>query len=116
MEIPKRIKVGGHWYTVKYPHVYQERTDADGSVTYGNNTIFIGGDSVSGCKKPESIVAVNLIHELLHTIDMTYFNNLCFGEGEEKEQRVSVLSEALLQVLVDNGWLDLEATDAVQEG
>lgn len=112
MKIPERLKVGGHWYTVKYPHDFQERNDVWGAHLPHKRTILLAGDDGSGEKRAMSAVTVSFIHELLHAIDLIYGAECLFkfkaNDGLNEESRVSLLAEAIFQVLVDNGWLETE--------
>ena len=94
MNIPKKIKVGGHDIKVVYPHYFSDQSDLkDGVYNSDVNTIYLAH------KGDGSRVVLTLIHEVLHAIDEMYNS-----EGLTEEQ-VLRLSEGLYQVLKDNKTL-----------
>jgi hypothetical protein len=109
MKIPKTLKIGGHVYSIECPHEFKERTDCWGHHSPGQKVIQITDIDIGGGKRPESGIMVTFLHELLHAIDSVYGDNIFLGEkGEDNAHR---LSEGIFQVLVDNGYLKLDAAE-----
>ena len=94
MKIPKKVKIGGHWYKVL---LRKNRERQDGSSSLGSensrfNNIWIDGNQA--ITQQES----TLLHEIIEAIN--YLNHLSLGEKE-----ISVLETNLYQVLKDNKLL-----------
>jgi len=105
MQIPHKLKVGGHTYKVIYPYVFTERFDRLGDIDYSKKTIRIA-EKCGNESRTESAIAVTCIHEVLHAIDDLTGHNMFGGDNEKL---VEALSEGIYQVLVDNGFLEMEA-------
>ena len=106
MDIPAKVKIGGHWYEIKYPYKYQERYDRGGHCDFSQKIICVGNDDGNGNLKADSAIIVTFIHEILHAIDNLTGHEMFLGS--EGESRVEALSEGIYQFLVDNGYLTLK--------
>ena len=100
MKIPERLKIGGHWYEVKYPYHFLERDGMVGQQDWHLKEIRIGDTDGCGNQAAESRIAVTLIHEILHACD--YITGHRMFEEKEGENKLEGLSEVLFQVLRDN--------------
>ncbi len=99
MKIPKKLKIGGHWYTVKYPYEFTERGDIDGQQDSDALLIKVSDkDSWSHQNRPKSRVAVVFLHEILHACD-SFSGHKIF---KDKEGAIEAFGEILFQVLRDN--------------
>ena len=103
MKIPKKLKIGGHWIEIVYPYHFKERTDICGHYDCPVNKIRITDVDLSGNKRAESQIIVSLIHEVLHTVDVISGHEIFTGN----EKAIEGISEGILQVLVDNGFLEM---------
>lgn len=83
MQIPKKLKIGGHHYTISL--VDSEEIHDCGLQNRARNTIKIRSDL------PQSQIEETLIHEILHAIN-----------GDLKEETVDFLSMAIYSILKDN--------------
>lgn len=108
--IPKNIKIGGRNFSVTYPHLFKERSDVNGNCWSDTQQILISNVNGSGIERPFEAIVVDLIHEVLHGIAYVYGpNNRLFGKTHEEEEKVvSLLSEAIFQVLIDNNYLKVK--------
>ena len=91
MKIPKRIKIGGHWFTIEYSNGDKGFRDSRFKGSWNNIIVLNKGLKQS---KRESV----LLHEIIHEI--SWQNDL-----DLKEETVSTIAEGLYQVLVDNKLL-----------
>ena len=98
MNLPSKIKIGGHQYAVVFPYVFTERFDRVGDIDYSKKVIRISKDYASEPRSNSSI-AVSIIHEILHGI-----NNRSGGIifPDDDEDKIDILSEGIYQVLIDN--------------
>lgn len=105
MNIPKSIKIGGHNYEIIFPYVFTERYDRVADCDRDSCTIRIAEKE---CEIPrtDSCIAVSLIHEVLHAIDIMTGHKTF--DGQDGEKKIEALSEGIYQVLVDNGYLVTE--------
>jgi len=103
MKLPEKIKVGGHWIEIKYPHIFQERHDRWGQCDDAKKVIYITNKDQNGEDRNESAVIVTFIHEVLHALDNHSGHEIFMGENGEK--KIEGLSEAIYMFLVDNGYL-----------
>lgn len=90
MNIPDKIKVGGHWLDVivtNDPAVIEH--NQIGRTVLGKNTIWINSDY------PQSRQEEALLHEVLHN---------CFFDIEEEQDEAMIerLGKIMYQVIVDN--------------
>ena len=96
MEIPKKLKVGGHIYNVDTDYSFVERSDRYGHSDHAMKEIKITPVDSNGKKRHESGIEETFIHEILHCVDEVYnAHNL-------EEGTVERLSQGLYQVLKDN--------------
>lgn len=94
MNIPKKLKVGGHEYIVEITKSYEESKGHEnwGRTNHAKLKIYIDQE-LSETKKEETF-----IHELLHAVDNLMGNNL-------KEGQVEKIANGLYAVLKDNNLL-----------
>lgn len=105
MKIPEKIKIGGHTYKVKYPYKFEERYDIYGQWNDPKKTIYISEVDGNGVKRAVSSIMVTFIHEILHAIDGMTGLELFLRPKEGERESAEAVSEAIYQVLVDNGYL-----------
>ena len=92
MQIPKKVKIGPHVFTVQLVDVVNKLIPRRGEVDHEANTSRL--DKTMAQSKIEEC----FLHEILHELD----EELVLGLGEERVGRVSY---ALYGVLVDNKML-----------
>ena len=94
MIIPHKVKILGHWYTVKYlsdsEHMYSKTGSLHG---WTQNIGIQGGSDITSSQQEEVF-----FHEVLHALD--FHLNL-----DLSEQQTNCISAGLYQVLVDNHLL-----------
>ncbi len=100
-KIPEKIKIGGHWYKVLYPYAFSERMNTAGQSDFFLKEIRLSDVDPGGSKRASSGIMVTLIHEILHTVDLTTGYNVF----DKNESAVEGFSEMIYQILIDNGWL-----------
>ena len=100
MNIPKSIKVGGH--TIKVIVGSQRPFEKQGASIDWHNEIYIIDDYDS----PESNMAEGFLHEIVEQINSKY-------EIDLEHKQITVLTQALFQVLRDNG-LDFREVECEQ--
>ena len=95
MKIPKEIKVAGHTYKVEWDDKWLTN---EGYIGYAlhNKLLILLCKIFRGEKLSKTIIEENLIHEIVHCVDVNYNNHSL------NEETVSRLSEGLYQVLKDN--------------
>ncbi len=97
MKIPKKVKIAGHDYRVEYPYMFKDY-EFSAEVDHDTHVIRIAGHSSNKSKKVHSEVELNLLHELLHSVNSRYLprkNRLYEGQIEQ-------MSVGLYQVLKEN--------------
>jgi len=99
MNLPSKIKIGGHQYVVVFPYVFTERFDRVGDCDYSKNIIRIA-DSLGNEKRSNSVIITTLIHEILHAIDNVTGQDMFAGDIGDR--MVDGLAEGIYQVLIDN--------------
>jgi len=99
MNLPNKIKIGGHQYKIVFPYVFTERFDQCGDHDSSTKTVRIA-DNEYNVKRADSSIIVTLIHEILHAIDQTTGHDMF--RGNEGEKHIEALSEGIYQVLTDN--------------
>ena len=92
MTIPKKIKIGGHWFKIVYKHEYEDAYDKSGSRFSWSNKIFLQSDMEQS--KKESV----LFHEILHELSWQHHLDL-------SEAVAASIAEGMYQVLKDNRFL-----------
>jgi hypothetical protein len=103
MNIPSRLKIGGHDYKVLYPYNFKERCDIQAQNDTALNEIRINDVDQCGNKRTDSNTYVSFLHEILHVVDTIYCNRQIENLGHEARERiVEGLSEGLYQVFHDN--------------
>jgi len=95
MKIPDKIKVAGQVYKVVWDDEFLSNEGFIGFACHNRLTIFLC-KIYRGEKLAKSIIEENLLHEILHTVDVNYNNHSL------DEKTVDRLSEGLYQVLKDN--------------
>ena len=107
MNIPKKIKIGGHWWEVKYPYLFKERLDHYGQCVDPQKELRISKVDGCGVERAKSSIAVTFLHELLHALDFLNSNSIFKSDNrEEEERKIETLAEGIYQVLVDNKFID----------
>ena len=101
MKIPKKIKVAGHYYKVKWDN---KRLSNEGWVGESDHHL----DMIYLCKyyrreepRTDSEIQETLVHEILHAIDVNYNNHAL------NEKTITRLATGLHQVLKDNDLSEL---------
>jgi len=95
MKIPKKIKVAGHIYKIKFDDKKLFKERLFGQADFIQTTIRIS-KKYDKTKRAKSEIERTLMHEIVHVVDRHY-NNCVLGE-----KTVARLSEGLYQVLKDN--------------
>jgi hypothetical protein len=99
MKIPKKLKIGGHTYSVIYPYHFKERGDISGQHDLDVLEIRVDDrDGWSHNARPESTVAETFLHEILHACDTISGHNVF----KSNESAITGISQLLFQVLRDN--------------
>ena len=106
MKIPKSIKIGGHWYEVKLPYVFQERFDRVDQADHEKLWIMVSEVDGNGSKRASSVIIETLIHEILHCLNYRSGDVIFDKDTYKMEDQISALSEAIIAFLVDNGYID----------
>lgn len=97
MDIPNKIKIGGHWFDIQLK-TEKDGYDRQGSLFRWWNRIIIQSDLAQSKKETA------LFHEVLHEIS----GQMDIGLNE---MQVSILSECIYQFLIDNELLKLVSMD-----
>jgi len=100
VELPKEFNILGHKVKVLYPYTFTERGDLDGQYTDYTKTIRIPAQSFTGEAAAESFIAVTVLHEIMHAIDI--ISGHCIFSTEEGEKALEGISNGLYQVIKDN--------------
>ena len=95
MKIPDKLKVAGQVYKVIWDDELLSNEGLIGLACHNRLTIFLC-KKFHGEKLAKTIIEENLLHEIIHTVDVTYNNHSL------DEKTVDRLSEGLYQVLKDN--------------
>lgn len=99
MKIPDKIKIGAHYYIVKYPYEFTERGDLKGQQDADSCEIKISAkDGWSHTDRPETQIAVTFLYEILHAVDYVTGHKVF----RENENAIEGISEMLFQVIRDN--------------
>ncbi len=95
--IPSILRIAGHNIEVKYPYLFNERTDICGRAYINQNCIQLAGVDDGGNKMLHSRVWSIFVHEINHYIMSSY----CNGE-KDKESIIEAIAQGLYQVFIDN--------------
>ena len=95
MKLPKTVKVGGFVYDITFPYLFTERNDLCGQVSHEGLEIRIGDSDLAGGIRAESKIISTLIHEVIHSISITWNIDLT-------EEQVEQLEYGIFTVLFDN--------------
>ena len=101
MKMPRRLRIAGRWFRIRFPYLFNERTDIFGRVCFNRGQILITNIDQSGSICSEEHTATVFWHELFHLLDYTYCMNK-IGEEADKEDLVDALARGLVQILNDN--------------
>jgi hypothetical protein len=105
LELPERIKIGGHWWTIHFPYKFQERNEK-GLCDWERKIIYVADTDLCGHLMAKSTIWVTFLHELGHAIDYTTGHRIWNNNGqdqEENEKSLEGFSECVFQVIADNG-------------
>ncbi len=97
MRIPKKVKIAGFDFSIKYPYNGRNFKWA-AEIDHDRHEIKIASRSLGGLKKANSEIKLNLLHEIIHGVNCRY---LPFKD-RLREHQVQQISEGLYQVLRDN--------------
>jgi len=95
MKIPGKVKVAGQYYKVVWDDEFLSNEGYIGLACHNRLKIFLC-KKFRGEKLAKSIIEENVLHEIIHAVDVNYNNHLL------DEKTVDRLSQGLYQVLVDN--------------
>ena len=96
MKIPKKVKIGGHWYRVLYPYIFKEDKTLWGQTDHATLEMRIAEQDGAGNKVDPSKIGEIFIHEILHCVDEIY------NGGRLEEDTIKRISQGLYQVLKEN--------------
>lgn len=95
MKIPKKIRIGGIEYEIKYePNLRIGNNVCYGVISYDDSTISLSSTDGTG----HQYRSITLLHEILHGI----IHHAC-AEIADEEKVVEIVAKGLYQVLQDNG-------------
>ena len=103
MNIPKTVKIGGSIWDIHFPYTFKERFDRYGQCIDATRQIQMTSVDDSGGKLPQSKVDTMFIHEIGHALD--FFCGTKLFQGQEGEDKLEALANAVYALLVDNGWV-----------
>ena len=100
MRLPNQIKIGPYTYKVLYPYAFGDHADCRGTIDYQENVIRL---EHSGLDKEYCMPRIwqTFCHEIVHGV-------LDHCQIELEERQVDLLGSTVLQVLLDNGWLEID--------
>ena len=99
MNIPNKLKICGQMYDILIPYKFSERGDIVGQCDNCCLKIKLSTiDCWTGNKLPESVIAENFLHEILHAVD-SLSGHLIFKDNEPAIEGIAAL---LFQTLRDN--------------
>jgi len=96
MNIPDKVKIGGHTYKVLKDYVFIDGNNLAGQADHNKLEMKLIGKLSTGEPIPVSRKIETFIHELLHCIDNTY------NSASLTEEQTERMSEGIFQVLNDN--------------
>ena len=95
--LPKKVKVGGLFFDIKYPYPFSENLTYYGLCQNMQSEIKIG-NHLLGEKLDVSNIVDTYIHEIIHAVDYVYTNYSL------KEESVALLSRALIEFFKYNDF------------
>jgi len=95
LNLPKKIKVGGHNYKILFPYHFKEVENL-GQTDILLKRIRLTDVDRTGNKIAKSQILNTFCHEILHAIDREY------NESKLSEEMTIRLANGLFQVLTDN--------------
>lgn len=96
--VPEQVRIAGQDIKVNYPYIFRERSDVCGQAWRQCNEIIISAvDGGNGFA--ESTISCNLLHEILHHIQGSYW----YKEEKHNERIIEAMTQGLYQVIIDNG-------------
>lgn len=100
MNIPDKIKIGGHSFKVKFPYDFRGwNVKQVGACNYEKCTLYLSDtDHVmhGSTKIANSVILQTFLHEILHAVNIIYYDDRLDETG------VTQISEGIFQVLKDN--------------
>ena len=96
MKIPKKIKVAGHWYKIKWDDKGLIKQHLIGQINNDFKEIRLCKHYKSKRARAKSEIEETFLHEVLHAVDKNYNNDAL------SEKALNRLSNGLYQVLKDN--------------
>jgi hypothetical protein len=98
VDLPKYIKISHHRIKVVCPYNFRERTDLCGQYDDNAKEIRLTRTDAGGSPHREDTVAVTLLHEIIHALDILYGHRALKGN----EGAVDALAEGLYGLIVKN--------------
>ena len=100
LNIPERIKIGAHWYSVSYDSTLSIKYNFAGTTNFP--TLQITLDNAD--EKPRSVLEETFVHEILHTamIHSGFYKSETEPFQISEEELIGRLAPILYQILVDN--------------
>ena len=99
MLVPKKVRVAGHTYKVKFENKRLNEAGLCGDAWHGSCKIGLTDKLRDGKSASETYIEDTFIHEVLHCIDVQYNN------AQLLEDQVRRLATGIHQVIKDLGWL-----------
>ena len=93
MNIPDKIRVGGHEYKVLKNYVFEERADLNAQCASDVCEIRLGQSYREHCQSKKEEI---FLHEVIHAVDHVY------NGGKLEESSVENIGQGLYQALKDN--------------
>jgi len=92
MKIPKKIKVAGHTYKIKWDDEFLSNQGYTGLACHRELIIYIC-KKYRGDKLAKSVIEETFLHEILHSVDVSY------NEHSLDEDTVARLAEGLYHLI-----------------
>jgi len=99
MNLPSKVKVGGHKFKVIFPYKFKERADADGQCDNNLFEIRVALHDTSGSEMPETKLIAIFLHELIHAIGYSFLQTTAVSIDEKT---IEGLAQGLMAVMIDN--------------
>ena len=99
MNLPSKVKVGGHKFKVIFPYKFKERSDLNGQCDSILLEIRLAKFDSGGTEIAETKQLSNFLHELIHAIGFSF---LSASEKSLEEVIVEGLAQGLMAVMIDN--------------